>query len=173
MNMGSLVTRNALHWPAGLARVCGDQRLTDRQLNNEVNRLANALLALGVNKGDRIATLLPACPELMEVQLGRGQDRRCPRATRTRPERGQRPRAPAEARASLVVGSTATADAIAAVKPVLPIAHDRYLLTDAVLTGFRDFHGSKRQPPLRSRRENPPGTATPSSPRHRAYLFGR
>ena len=143
MNMGSLVTRNARHWPAGIARVCGDQRLTHRQLNHEVNRLANALLALGVNKGDRIATLLPACPELMEVQWAAAKIGAVlvPLAPSRNGDKGVG--LLQEAHASLVVGSTATADAVAAIKSVLPIAHDRYLLTDAGRTGFRDFHGLK------------------------------
>jgi long-chain acyl-CoA synthetase len=143
MNMGSLVTRNARHWPAGLARVCGEQRLTHRQLNHEVNRLANALLALGVNKGDRIATLLPACPELMEVQWAAAKIGAVLVPLAPGPNGDNGPWLLREARASLVVGNLATADAIAAVKPRLPIAHDRYLLTDAALTGFRDFHGLK------------------------------
>jgi len=40
-----------------LAIVWGDQRLTFRAFNRRVNRLANALTALGVKMGDRVATL--------------------------------------------------------------------------------------------------------------------
>lgn len=40
-----------------------EQRLTRRQVFARVEALAAGLQALGVQKGDRVATLLPACPE--------------------------------------------------------------------------------------------------------------
>jgi len=40
-----------------------DQRLTRRQVLARVEALAAGLQALGVQKGDRVATILPACPE--------------------------------------------------------------------------------------------------------------
>jgi len=43
--------------------VTRDQRLTRRQTFTRVEALAAGLQALGVQKGDRVVTLLPACPE--------------------------------------------------------------------------------------------------------------
>lgn len=40
-----------------------DAQLTYRELNEHVNRLANALMAMGVKKGDRVALYLPNCPQ--------------------------------------------------------------------------------------------------------------
>jgi len=40
-----------------------DAKLTYQQLNVQVNRMANALTALGVKKGDRVALYLPNCPQ--------------------------------------------------------------------------------------------------------------
>ncbi len=65
MNIGALLSRHARYRPNHLALVAGGQRLTYRELNAIANRLANALLASGVAKGDKIATLLPNCLELM------------------------------------------------------------------------------------------------------------
>ena len=40
-------------------------RLNYSNLNEQVNRLANALIDLGVKKGDRVALLLPNCPQFV------------------------------------------------------------------------------------------------------------
>ncbi len=40
-------------------------RLSYRQLNDDANRMANALAGLGVRKGDRVALLLPNCPQFV------------------------------------------------------------------------------------------------------------
>ncbi len=65
MDIGTLLPRHARYRPDHLAFVCSDQRYTYRQFNAKVNRLANALLAMGVAKGEKIATVLPNCEELM------------------------------------------------------------------------------------------------------------
>ena len=43
MQLGTLLTRHARYSPDRLAVVCGDARLTFRDFNRTVNRLANAL----------------------------------------------------------------------------------------------------------------------------------
>jgi long-chain acyl-CoA synthetase len=40
-----------------------DAKLTFKELNDQANRLANALTAMGVKKGDRVALYLPNCPQ--------------------------------------------------------------------------------------------------------------
>ena len=65
MNIGSLLPRHARYRPKHLAFVIGEERLNFRELNNRVNRLANALLAAGILKGQKMATVLPNCEELM------------------------------------------------------------------------------------------------------------
>ena len=67
MNLGSLFSRHARYRPEHLAVVFEDQRLTWLEFNQQINRLANALLNLGIQKGDKVATILPNCLELMEV----------------------------------------------------------------------------------------------------------
>ena len=49
--------------PASEFIIFQGQRLTRRQVFSRVEQLAAGLQALGVKKGDRVATLLPACPE--------------------------------------------------------------------------------------------------------------
>lgn len=67
MNIGSLLTRHARYRPDHTAVVFNKRRFSFSEFNLRVNRLANALLDLGVSKGDKIATILPNCLELLEV----------------------------------------------------------------------------------------------------------
>ena len=67
MNVGSLVPRHARYRPHHPALVCGDTRLNWAELSARVNRLANALIALGMTKGDTLAVVLPNCVEVLEV----------------------------------------------------------------------------------------------------------
>lgn len=67
MNIGSLITRHARYRPNHLAVVFEDQRLTYQAFNGRVNRLANSLLAMGIDKGDKIAMILPNCLELLDI----------------------------------------------------------------------------------------------------------
>jgi len=61
---------SAAHHPESIAtifpgRFGDDTRLSYRQLNELSNRLANAFLDMGVAKGDRVALLLPNCPQFV------------------------------------------------------------------------------------------------------------
>ena len=67
MNIGSLLSRHACQRADHLAVVFEDRRLSFRDFNARVNRLANALSGLGVKKGDRVATVLPNCLALLET----------------------------------------------------------------------------------------------------------
>lgn len=62
------------HLPAGRgpkpAILCGDQIVTYQQLSENVSRVGNALRRLGVRMEQRVATLLPDCPEMVYVFLG-------------------------------------------------------------------------------------------------------
>jgi long-chain acyl-CoA synthetase len=65
LNLGGLLPRHARYRGSHPALVVGGRTLTFRELNVYVNRLANALLAAGLKKGDKFATILPNCLELM------------------------------------------------------------------------------------------------------------
>lgn len=53
--------------PGKVALVCGSRRLTHGELNGLGNRIANALLAAGFAKGDRVGVMLPNCPEYVAI----------------------------------------------------------------------------------------------------------
>ena len=65
MNIGSLLSRNARYRGKHEAFVIGGQRLNFDELNSRVNIVANALFATGIAKGEKLATVLPNCEELM------------------------------------------------------------------------------------------------------------
>jgi acyl-CoA synthetase (AMP-forming)/AMP-acid ligase II len=63
--MGMLLRRHARYRGDHTAFVVGDRAFTYRQFDAYVNKLANALLAAGMEKGEKFATVLPNCAELM------------------------------------------------------------------------------------------------------------
>lgn len=63
----TLLTRQAIYRPHHLAVVFEEQRFTYREFNGRVNRLAHALLRLGLQKGDKVASILGNCLELLEL----------------------------------------------------------------------------------------------------------
>ena len=67
MNLGTLLGRHAKYRPNHTAVVFADQRFTYREFDLRVNRLANALITLGIKKGEKIATVLPNCLEQLEI----------------------------------------------------------------------------------------------------------
>lgn len=67
MNISSLSARHARYRPDHTAVVCGQRRLNFRNLEERLNRAANALMHRGLRKGDRVATVLPNGLELLEI----------------------------------------------------------------------------------------------------------
>lgn len=65
LNLGALLARHARYRADHTALVVGGHTLTYRELNLYVNRFSNALLAAGLKKGDKFATVLPNCLEMM------------------------------------------------------------------------------------------------------------
>ena len=73
MNVGSLLPRHARVRGDHLALVCGESRLTYRELGARVNRLVNALHGMGLTKGDALAVVMPNCVEVLEVYWAAAQ----------------------------------------------------------------------------------------------------
>ena len=68
MNQGRFTSRAARYWGDRPAILFRDNAISFTQLDERSNRLANALLALGANKGDRIAVQSWNRPELIELE---------------------------------------------------------------------------------------------------------
>ncbi|MGD0233633.1 MAG: long-chain-fatty-acid--CoA ligase [Syntrophorhabdales bacterium] len=67
MTIGDLLTRNANKFPNKTAVVFEDCSMTFSALNERVNRLANALVDLGLEKGDRVGVLVHNCHQFIEI----------------------------------------------------------------------------------------------------------
>ena len=141
MHIGGLLSRHARYRSNHTAVIVGDARLTYREFNARVNKVAHALLGLGLTKGDKIATVLPNCMELLEVYwaaaktglvvvpmstLLRGQGL----ATLLR-----------DSDTAAVVTDAAHAPVIDAIRSDLLIDPARFLITDAPdRPGYRNYH---------------------------------
>lgn len=73
MNIGTIFSNHARYHPNHLAVVFGHERLTHLEFNKSINRIANALLGIGVRKGDKVATILPNCSEQLGVYWAAGK----------------------------------------------------------------------------------------------------
>lgn len=67
MKISGLLGHHARYAPRHTALVFEEQRLCYAELDARVNRLAHAMLAAGLGKGDRAVTVLPNCMELVEI----------------------------------------------------------------------------------------------------------
>ena len=66
----SFLRRSAYVFPDKVAVVHGERRTTYREFDERVNRLASALVASGVDRGDRVAFLAPNIPAMLEAHYG-------------------------------------------------------------------------------------------------------
>ncbi len=70
LNPVDLLARAASMYATKTAVVHGTRRYSYAELGERAWRLANALRAAGLRKGDRVATLLPNCPAMLEAHFG-------------------------------------------------------------------------------------------------------
>lgn len=64
------LTNAAERFPNNPATFFFGKKITYKELNELANRFANALIALGVKKGDRVALMLPNCPQAVFAYYG-------------------------------------------------------------------------------------------------------
>ena len=70
MKAGTLLAANAKRYPERAAVICGDRRLSFRELDALTNQIADALVKQGIRVGDRIAVCLPNSIELIGIMGG-------------------------------------------------------------------------------------------------------
>jgi long-chain acyl-CoA synthetase len=70
MNLKLMLERAVKRYGKKTAVAMGDSRLSYAQLDEASNKIANALIGMGVGKGDRVAMLLSNSPEFVTTYLG-------------------------------------------------------------------------------------------------------
>ena len=68
--LGKLLTSSAKKFPEKVAVTFGEQRFTYRSLEERANRVGNAVLGLGLKKGDRCGILFYNRAEWLEIYFG-------------------------------------------------------------------------------------------------------
>ena len=71
--LGEVIATNARKFPDKEAVVYGETRLTFREFNARINRLAHALMDIGIKKGDKVAIILFNCNQFLEAYFALGK----------------------------------------------------------------------------------------------------
>jgi acyl-CoA synthetase (AMP-forming)/AMP-acid ligase II len=141
LHLGTVLGRHARSRSGHPAVAFEDQRLTWREFDARVNRAANALLGLGLRKGDALAVVLPNCLELIDLYWAAAKTGivvvplspllRGPGLIALLRDAGAR----------ALVSTAALLPVLDEVRRALPsLPADRWLLTDAAgAPGYRDY----------------------------------
>ena len=141
MNIGALLPRHARYRPDHLAVVFEDHRLTFHQFNARVNRLAHALLAAGLAKGDKVATVLPNCLEQLEVYWAAAKTGLVVVPMSPLLQESGLASLLDNSDSTLVISTAALAPVLDRVRDRLPgILAGRWILIDGARPGFRGYH---------------------------------
>ncbi len=141
--------------PTILAFVCGEERFTYRMFNAYVNKLANALLACGLAKGDKFATVLPNCTQLMAAYWAAAKTGMVIVPSSTMLNESGLLTLLRNSDTALVIADASFSTTLQSIRQDLPaIAGDRYILAglEGQIPGFRSYRefvepASEENPP--------------------------
>jgi len=138
MNQGRFISRNARYWPDQPAILFGDRVVTYGQLEERSNRLANALVALGARKGDRVAIQSWNCPELVELECALYKAGLVKVALNARLSPAEVLETVTNAEPVVMIGGPAHAQAIASLSARLPSVR-HFIAIGQAAPGFLDY----------------------------------
>lgn len=155
MNIGTLLPHHGKYRPDHTAFVFGEQRFTYKAFNAYVNTLCNALLARGLSKGDKFATVLPNCTQLMAAYWAAAKTGLVIVPSSTMLNESGLSALLRKSDTTLVIADSSFAPVLDKIRKDLPkIPADRYILTGAGtdLTGFESYEdfvkdASENNPP--------------------------
>ncbi|MHB8773136.1 MAG: AMP-binding protein [Syntrophales bacterium] len=70
MSLGAMLAESAGQFAHKVAVIHGERRITYRELNRAACALGNHLRSLGLGRGDKVAVMLPNCPEFIIAYFG-------------------------------------------------------------------------------------------------------
>jgi crotonobetaine/carnitine-CoA ligase len=70
MNLRELIRQRTLQYKNKVFLCYKGQESTYGQLDRYSNQIANALVNIGIKKGDKVAIMLPNCPEFIYAWFG-------------------------------------------------------------------------------------------------------
>jgi fatty-acyl-CoA synthase len=73
MLVGDIVKRQARINSKKIGLVDGEKKFTYKEINERVNRLANALIGVGLRKGNKVAFMANNCHEYVEAYFATGK----------------------------------------------------------------------------------------------------
>lgn len=141
IHIASLLSRHARYRPNHLAVVFENIRLNYDQFNRRVNRLANALHGIGIEKGDKIATILGNNLELLEIYWAGAKIGAVVVPLSPLLRGGGLSSLLHDSDAVVVFSDSNFVEILDLLKPELPkISSERYILTDDVdMSGYQSY----------------------------------
>ncbi|GAF91022.1 unnamed protein product, partial [marine sediment metagenome] len=70
MNLKLMLEEAVNQYAGKIAIVLGERRVSYAELDETSNKVANALIKMGLGKGERVVTLLPSSPEFVAMYFG-------------------------------------------------------------------------------------------------------
>jgi acyl-CoA synthetase (AMP-forming)/AMP-acid ligase II len=138
MNQGRFISRSARYWPDHAAVIFKDRVLTFAALEDRSNRLANALLGLGLRKGDRVAVQSWNRPELIELECALYKAGLVKVALNARLSTVEVQETISNAQARVVIAGPTHIEAIETLRPQLPDV-EHFVAIDAAAVGFATY----------------------------------
>ena len=139
MNQGLYVTRNARYWGDRPAILFNDRKITFRELDRRSSQLANALIARGMVKGDRVGIFAWNCPELIELECGLYKAGLVKVALNARLSAPEAVETLNNAQASILFVDADHAEMASRILPQLETAHKLVLIADPVTDNLPDW----------------------------------
>jgi len=146
MNLSALLSNHAAARPDHLAVVVGELSLTYAAFDARVNRCANLLAGLGIGAGDKVATLLANCIELLEVYCAAAKlgAVAVPLSPLLRPAGAATLIRDADS-AAVVAGAEAVGSLAAVLRDILPADRILVVADDAGASEFRDYRALRER----------------------------
>ena len=136
ITLPQLLEQTAAKSPGNTALIYFDARISYEQLQDHVNRLAAGLQAMGVKKGDRVALLMPNCPQFVISYFGAMQAGAIVTATSTMYTAREIIHQWNDAGATVVIADRRLSPVIKAALPQLTSVRQ------IILTGIRQYYPS-------------------------------